>query len=273
MNKNSIKKRLHLVLGYIPNTISLSLFNSQTLAEITQKKHLLCMGDSHVRIFDYVRRHYLLNASRIDTLAVSGATAQGMVNPNSKTDALKSFSNRLTKAKSWQHLIFSLGEVDCGFVIWYRAEKHRISIQSQVEYSINNYLNFLKKVKSFGFSNIYVVSVPLPTIVDGQIWGEVANLRQEVKASQKERTELTIEYNCLLKQACHAEEMFYIDVTSEQLDHKTGLIDKAFLNKNPLDHHLDSKQYANVLVQKLEQCFSNDFGKHNLYLQFKRDYR
>lgn len=228
------------------------LFNSKLISKLTNNSHVVCIGDSHISVFDYIKQHNLINNAIIDVLMVEGATAQGIVNPNSKTNALKLFKKRLKRAKRWQSFFFSLGEVDCGFVIWYRSEKYGTSIESQLYKSIENYIGFLNEAKQNGFQHIYVVSVPLPTIADGQTLGKVANLRQQIKASQLERTELTLRYNQLLKNKCLENGLNFIDVTTEQLDSHTNLIAQRFLNNDPLDHHLDTEEYSTLLVSNLK---------------------
>lgn len=226
--------------------------NSKLLLAITGKRYMLCMGDSHTLVFRYINKYKLMPGVRFEVLHVSGATSQGMVNPNSKTNALPIFEDRLTRAKPLQDLLFHLGEVDCGFVIWYRAEKHGISVQAQLEHSINNYVDFLVNVRAKGFQNIYVVSVPLPTIADGQIWGEVTNLRKEVQASQQERTQLTLKYNDLLRERCREQGFCFLDVTSDQLDPMTGVVYANLLSRNPLDNHLEPIRYAELIARRLE---------------------
>ena len=50
---------------------------------------------------------------------------------------------------------------------------------------------------------VIVVSSPLPTIRDNIDFGEYANLRREIRASQKQRTDLVLEFN---RRAQHAAE-------------------------------------------------------------------
>ncbi|MEO0455215.1 MAG: SGNH/GDSL hydrolase family protein [Cyanobacteria bacterium P01_A01_bin.114] len=203
-------------------------------------------------MFRHLQSHRLLEPAKINVLLVEGATAQGIANPNSKTHALARFNQRLNKAQKWQTLFFSLGEVDCGFVIWYRVQKHGSDIESQLERSIQNYIDFLISTRQSGFQNINVISAPLPTIRDGQNWGKIANLRQSVKASQLERTQLTLRYNQMLQKRCLEHGFNFIDVTAEQLDPHTHLIADSFLNEDPLDHHLDAAAYSKLLVSHLQ---------------------
>lgn len=181
---------------------------------------------------------------------VSGATAQGLVNPNSKTDALATFQRRIDAAQRWQTLVFMLGEVDCGFVIWYRATKHQVPVDDQLRHSICSYAGFLRAQVEAGFS-VLVLSAPLPTIADGQDWGEVANLRSEVTATQRERTDLTLEYNARLAAASGTVGATFVDVTSPMLDAGTGIIRADLLNVDRSDHHLDDERYADLIAPRL----------------------
>jgi hypothetical protein len=71
----------------------------------------------------------------------------GMANPNSKTNALIYFNKKLKTMSRNDYYVFVLGEVDCGFLIFYRAKKYNISINSQLNLSIYNYQKFLLSVK------------------------------------------------------------------------------------------------------------------------------
>jgi hypothetical protein len=226
-------------------------FNSRVVARATLRTHALCVGDSHSEVFRYIEQRRLVPRARFDVYSVGGATAQGAVNPNSKTDALRLFSARLEKARPWQRLLFQLGEVDCGFVIWYRAKKYNQSVELQLENSLGRYLEFLVLVRTRGFLQMTVLSAPLPTIGDGQTWGKVADARKEITVPQRERTQLTLVYNERLRMACLESGFGFLDVTTGQLDPETGVIKPAFLNPDPLDHHLDSARYADLVSSRV----------------------
>jgi len=200
------------------------------------------MGDSHILAVAYAALDSMLRAD-ISLCVVSGATAQGLHNPNSRTNALPIFEQRCARARSWQKLLFMLGEVDCGFVIWYRAKKYNVDIESQLRLSLNAYSNLLAQQVDDGFS-VLVLSAPLPTIRDGQNWGEVANARREVDASQRDRTDLTLEYNARLSEICSEIGASFIDATSQTLDPQTRLLRPEYLNSTPTDHHLDRQRYV-----------------------------
>jgi hypothetical protein len=235
-----------------------AIVNSSLVARLTRRRPVLCLGDSHIRVFDHINRRRLVPDVRFFVFPVDGATAQGLVNPNARTDALRLFARRLRRAKTSAPVVFQLGEVDCGFVIWYRAEKHGVSVESQLERSITAYRDFLSHTRDDGFERIVVLSVPLPTIADDQTWGAVADARRDVTTTQRERTDLTLRYNALLEEACAGLGIRFLDVTSPQLDPETGLVSSVFTNADPLDHHLDDEAYANLIADRLAPVLAGD---------------
>ena len=84
---------------------------------------ILLLGDSHAHVFKLVDR--ATSNFSISHCIVTGSSAQGAVNPHSKTNALPIFRDVLLKnAKSHTHCMTMLREVDCGFVIWYRKKNY-----------------------------------------------------------------------------------------------------------------------------------------------------
>lgn len=209
-------------------------------------------GDSHADVFNVLNSLIFPLVNIFNVTWIGGATAQGLRNPNSKTEALKIFKEKILKIEDKQSkLFFLLGEVDTGFVIWYRSQKYGEKVEEQLNNSLDAFLNFIDWVKEQGFSKIFVISVPLPTIQDGQTFGEVANARKEVRASQLERTQLTLKYNSILKTNADSYKYQFISTDEHLLDSTNGLIKEKFLNKDRTNHHLDEKEYAKVLSKEL----------------------
>ncbi len=228
------------------------LFDSALYARVRRRTHVLCLGDSHIRVFAHIQTGGRAGSFWFKTVCVGGATAQGVVNPNSQTNALAVFDEMITRARHWHWLVFQLGEVDCGFVIWYRAEKHGVSVESQLHRSIDNYCEFLRHVVKQGYRHVCVLSAPLPTIADDQDMGEVAHARKEVQTSQKQRTDLTLRYNRLLQQKCEQHGYMFLEITNAMLDSATGVISERYLCHDPLDHHLADEAYARLILERLQ---------------------
>ncbi len=104
------------------------------------KAPLLFLGDSHIMYFQKAAESGLFGARESQFCVVSGATAVGLRNPNlSQTNALAQFREKLATVTPPVAVVIQLGEVDCGFVIWYRARKYAESIQMQMQQSIDAY--------------------------------------------------------------------------------------------------------------------------------------
>jgi hypothetical protein len=215
---------------------------------------LIALGDSHVRVVADAARRPELRAA-VSLCSVDGATAQGLRNPNSVTDARSTFERRLRGARPWQSLVFQLGEVDCGFVIWYRAEKHGEPVAAQLARSLAAYRELL--VRHLPRHRTLVLSAPPPTIRDGQTWGSVANLRREVRASQRRRTDLTLEYNAMLAGTCAEIGARFVDVTTPTVDPRTALVREDFRHPDPTEHHLHPARYAEVVAGALSRALSS----------------
>lgn len=213
---------------------------------------ILCCGDSHVNVFNYCNNE--LKNVFFEVCEVGGATAQGLVNPNSKTNALPIFEKKINDTKM-DKLLIMLGEVDCGFVIWVRSKRYNISVDDQINNSINNLFFFIQKIldnnKYLSNKDIIVVGAILPTIKDSTNKKFLGGARSEVDISQIERTKKTIEYNNLLKNNCNVFGYNYIDIT-EYIISNEGIVKDYYLNNNPYDHHLDSNKTFKLWISKLK---------------------
>jgi hypothetical protein len=119
-------------------------------------REVLVLGDSHSKVFNRKRLRKGFRRSFFTVCAVGGATVSGFQNPRSKTQALPVFraTLKLTSAKT---VIVLLGEVDAGFVIWYRAEKHNETVSEMLEQAIHNYQQFLLDIsRKKKFKKLYM---------------------------------------------------------------------------------------------------------------------
>lgn len=213
------------------------------------------LGDSHVRPVKWAIDAGLFAPFTCLLEEVGGATAVGLRHPTSKTQALALFRDRLLPFDGDRVPVFQLGEVDCGFLIWSRAQRFGESVSMQLEASLAAYQAFLREVRDNGHHRLIVSSATLPTIRDGQLDGEIALLRREVTASQRERTDLTLEYNGRLSAFCAHEGMAFADLTTALLDPETRLLHERFRHPDPHDHHLDPAEagpiWAKVVLRNL----------------------
>jgi hypothetical protein len=213
--------------------------------------NILFLGDSHIGYFRRAVQELGFLPRQDQFCEVGGATAVGMRNPNSATNALQIFRGFLQHKSRQATVVLQLGEVDCGFVIWYRAKKYNEAIQDQLRESIAAYLAFVFELQYAGFQNIVITGATLPTIRDGQDWGDVANKRRDVTASLKQRTRLTLDYNEVLRSKSRDFGLHYLDITADIIDPVTGTVRHDYLNPDPRDHHLDYGAAGRLWADKL----------------------
>ncbi len=174
-----------------------------------------------------------------------------MRNPNSLTHALEIFSRSLLPPRPGTIPLIQLGEVDCGFVIWWRAKTYAETIEHQLRESVCAYLSFVDRLLGAGHSDVVITGAALPTIRDGTVWGDIANFRKEVDATLKDRTALTIEYNDRLRSGAAQRQCAFIDLTSDLLDPDTGVISEYYRNEDPSDHHMHPERVGKLWAYHL----------------------
>jgi len=216
---------------------------------------ILVLGDSHCDVFNYCNtKQQKIN---FEVTIVGGATAQGSVNPNSNTNALNLFKEKLNNInyKDYRYIIINLGEVDCGYLIWYRKNKYDISIEEQIKITTDNLFNFIYSeiLPYFESSKIIINGSILPTIKDNTDKKYMSGARSEVNESQINRTLLTLQYNDILKKRSSENGYNYIDITQYILDSETKIVDTKFLNKDIYDHHLDNETTYNLWMDELSK--------------------
>jgi len=205
------------------------------------------LGDSHTPIFSHPAFTKNFPEFCFNVVTVIGATASGLENPNTKTQAYPIFKEALRQATA-EKIIVMLGEVDTGFVIWYRTQKYQESVTAMTDRAINSYSKFLLEVAAR--FKVICISTPLPTIQDGNDWGDVANARREVTATQLERTSLTLKFNQKMQAFCKQHNISYI-MLDDACVGEDGVIKQELLNRNPNDHHYDPDAYSTLLVERL----------------------
>lgn len=224
------------------------------ISKVESMPKILFLGDSHIGYFKFGVQHNLYKPFEADICMVSGATASGLKNQNSFTRASEKFKNFLYKYPKNSEIIFQLGEVDCGILIWLKANETKTSIEKQVQISIEAYKKFLEDLIEEGYRNISITSVTLPTINDQDHVGEIISLRrQKVNANFKERTNLTILFNHFLEEMCGDLKLNYINACFDFIDGDENTCQMKFKNKNKSDHHMDNVEAAVVWSYKVNE--------------------
>ncbi|OED64331.1 hypothetical protein A165_11050 [Vibrio tasmaniensis ZS-17] len=211
-------------------------------------REILVLGDSHAEVFESYRLSHDFKRS-FNVVRVHGATISGLDNPNSKTKAGPIFEQASNKSSAKQ-VIVMLGEVDTGFVIWYRAEKYGKNVEEMFQVTVENYKQLLVSLK-MKFDEVICMSTPLPTISDGAPIGEIANLRKSIKATQLQRTKLTIKLNSDIERFSLKNNITYINLDSQSVNSQ-GVVKSELMNKDVRDHHYDIDAYLQIIKNNLK---------------------
>ena len=213
--------------------------------------NFLILGDGHVGYFRQAVQMIGLLPWQYQICEVDGATAVGMRNPLTTVNALQIFRDFLQDKSRQATVILQLGEADCGFVVWYRAQLYDEPVQEQVSDAIGAYLGFTMELQRAGFRDIVVTGATLPTIPTEDATGEEARLRRDMPGNLAYRTRLTLDYNKVLQSKARDLRLQYLDICPSLLDPEAKTVRSLYLNPNPADHHLDYDAAGRLWADKL----------------------
>jgi hypothetical protein len=225
------------------------IFSGRIVGALSSREQVWCLGDSHIGAFRMVR----LPGVWFRVVGVRGATASDLRNPQSQIHAHDVFRDVLRRASHRQHVLVCLGEADCGFLIWHRAEKHEGSVSGLLQETVEQYMNFLMELRDQGFRTVTAMSPPMQTVADYQVaWRDkTAHLRSAITAPMRARTELTLEFNAKVQERCREAGIRFVDISKPQLDPATGLVAKHLVDPRGRDHHMRLGPYAELLQAEL----------------------
>jgi hypothetical protein len=226
--------------------------------------NFLLLGDNHIGYFARAMQIAGFLGWQYQVCEVGGATTVGMRNPNVAVNALGIYRSFLQDKSRQATIILQLGEVDCGFVMWYRSQRNNEPLVDQMRASSAAYLGFLHEIRYMGFLDIVITGATLPSIQDGHDWGDSTDKRRDVTNTLLERTKLTIEYNKALQ--IHAKELGlrYLEVSTELVDPATKTVQPRFLSANPHDPHLDCNAMGTIWAEKLRALVASNASRRRL---------
>jgi hypothetical protein len=159
-------------------------------------------------------------------------------------------------------VMIMVGEVDCGFTMWYRKDKYNTSIKEQLDNAVSKLFEFIdNEIRTkYDAEQITIIGANLPTLFDHVI--PMQKVRREFKRHRtlKERTQLTLMYNDNLKNESIKRRYKYIDIVKETMDSTTQVVDRQYLRPNERDHHLSEDKTA--LLWKNASYRSQQFSVH-----------
>lgn len=209
-------------------------------------RSILVLGDSHCGAFEYCFDQGLLAPHWLNCEIAGGATAYGLNNDLSVTQAWQKFDHALQRFASFDVVVIMLGECDCSFALWKKAERLNVPPETLLDHSLAGIHRLVRRVREDSMARpkkIVLVGAILPTIDDESAPTQGNMMRRTVSASQAERTRLVLAYNEKLVQLADTLGVAYFDLSIQTMDPRSGLIDGRFVASAD-DHHLSNPASA-----------------------------
>lgn len=217
---------------------------------------ILILGDSHAGVFEYLFDHDLLAPHLLNCEIVGGATACGLNNDRSVTGAFAIYQRSLQRFADFEVVVIMLGEVDCSFAFWNRAQRHGETVIDQIPRAIQGIERLLAWGTSQSARQRFVLAGSiLPTIRDDQI-DQQYEVRRSVRASQRERTELVLGYNEALRRLAAQRSCPYMDITAPTIDPDTGLLRQKYLVRDKVDIHQSQPMTAGLWASEMRRVLA-----------------
>lgn len=200
-----------------------------------------CIGDSHTRAYRYARHH--LRRALLTTTVVRGATAWGLLSPNSRSQARSIFSDRLGRIHDDDIVVMHVGEVDVGVAMWRMAAARRRDPLELASIAQDRLFEFLVQ---HPHDRVIVSAVTPPTVLDYSIRDSTFDERFGLDVPWQERFDLTREWNQMLAQRCDRAGVVYLDCFRPVLL-ADGHVKPEFRPASPANHHLDERSFGRLL--------------------------
>lgn len=216
----------------------------------------IVLGDSHAEVFDWINRQ--LGFEVFDVLKVPGATALGLLRPDSRTDALNKFRLKIQESGSEiSNLIIMVGEVDCGFLCWLLQKEKGLDPYETLEKSVNNLVNMVNGFVASGKvvpHKVVVFAVPTPPKLNYSNPKFLHGLRRNVQLNRDQISTAIKFYNKKLEEATVYSGYRYIDLyTSLLSDNDSDDLVRSVEPSFDCDHHLYAPSLAGPIVGLLLQ--------------------
>lgn len=211
-------------------------------------RRVLVLGDSHCGVFEYCFDHGLLAPHWVNCEIAGGATAYGLNNDASASGAWQKFDRALQRFADFDVVVIMLGECDCSFALWKKAERSAVAPETLIGHSLAGIRRLIGRIRddtAVPGRQIIVAGAILPTVDDGTAARQGNLLRREIKASQAERTRLVLAFNEQLGRLAAELGVAYFDLTAQTRDPASGLIDRRFV-ADPEDHHISHPASARL---------------------------
>jgi len=215
---------------------------------------ILAVGDSHAEVFKHIKG--------VNFLSIKAASAYGLMNPNSITQARKTIIEKVS-SQNWDWIFLHFGEVDCGFLIFQMSEKYNTTIEENIQKSVSRYFSFIDEIKHE--SNIMVLGINIPRST-GEATNLVAKRAKWMKYDYFTRKSINLTFNKVIQNKCNEAGYLYADINDLITDPETGAIkDNLICRKDQI--HMVLAKAADIWMERMNQLGFNQVDTQWTYSQ------
>jgi hypothetical protein len=193
---------------------------------------LVVLGDSHIHGFRGIAGYIGM---------IPGATAYGLANENSRTQAGNKFRSVMEKLGTKHIYLFHLGEVDCSSLSW---KKQKEGIVEVIVQSCLNYIRFIRTLTGY---RLIIASCP-PTPVISYL-GSKGN-RTSNGSVWEVRTDLINRFNLMMEAFCLGANIRFYNYHKDVC--KNGIVLDNFKLPNASNPHLNPQELHKVFSKSLK---------------------
>ena len=261
------------ITGLTPGKVNPHCLNQVDMRE----RAVLVCGDSHSEVWRFIGR---LSATKrtgrtcvgINVIVnkVPGASAMGLRNPLSQTQAHSKFTRMLQSLEiEKKAVVFALGSVDLDFILILKMlSGEDCSIQQLIENSVSGLFNFIDSLiakEIVSLDQVCVQSVFPPCLESGNHLATVLKSKQEDSRVNEEsleiptlrqRTHFALMFNEALLEESRKRGIEFLDFCSVLIDDETGVVQDRFRNlQSRFDVHLNFESVAEVCSELAQRTW------------------
>lgn len=207
-----------------------------------------CLGDSHVSSLGTLNRKPCLRGwyFRVTAVGSEAASAAAGAGP----DARQAMSEWLARQSTDRIILIMPTALDAASLASATARRDVPDPARLLEEAQSRYFSFLEQ-EAGRFRKLVLVGVPLPAPGDSRQGRETQDAGAAPGPTQRELTDLILEYNRRLRAWAQARGAFFVDMDGELLDPETRLLKAKYVPSSAVDNDFEREIYADLLCTLL----------------------
>jgi surface carbohydrate biosynthesis protein len=219
--------------------------------------HWLVIGCSHVRYLRYLQINRALffgNTLHLECHELAGATAFGLCNPSSQSNALNVTRQLARRMASVDRIVVQFGEIDCRRAAWKAAEVSGRPIEVTIAESVAHLESYIKDEVLPHQKKVLILGAKPQIIGDDDFYKNSLEDERTVFKPLAEREKITVSFNAQLRKVAERLRVDYADIDHvlANSDSRRKFFENAFWDSYTNDTHGNAHYFATLYFHCLE---------------------